>query len=118
MQRNGLLASTMDCTKCDIAMNLNKRKPAIDGYSWRCPTNRNHETSVRKFSYFESSKINIRDGMNFIKAYLDGHTLRKCSSISGLHYRSTAVDWASFCREIFMDYVCNIKETMVFSGTP
>jgi hypothetical protein len=41
--------------------------------------------------------------MMFVKTYLEGHSLYQCR-LSGVHYKSTAIDWGSFVMEIFMDY--------------
>ena len=42
-----------------------------------------------------------------------GQTLWKCSQATGVGYGSTAVDWGSFCRDLFTEYymrnVCDVK---------
>ena len=43
--------------------------------------------------------------MQFIKSFVDGESLQGMASDSGMDYRKSSVDWASFCREIAMEYV-------------
>lgn len=117
LQTHKLLVEDMTCSKCDVPCKLYKRKSVIDGYQFRCTANKNHEISVRRFSFFENSKIGLRDAMNFLRCYMGGANLNQCANQSGLHYTSTAVDWASFIREIMMNYVHNTASNMKLSGT-
>ena len=69
-------------------------------------------------SYFDPFGLPLADVINFIKQYLDGHTLRKAATLTNINYGSTAVDWASYTRDIFMQYVYDevICARMMLSG--
>jgi transposase len=54
--------------------------------------------------------------MQFIKCYLDNGTLLQCTISSGLNYKRTAMDWASYIREIMVDWLYPTYPTLVFSG--
>ena len=43
--------------------------------------------------------------MLFINDYLLGLTQWQCSDRAGMNYSTTAVDWGSFMREAFKEYV-------------
>ena len=43
--------------------------------------------------------------MIFIKYYIEGHTLKQCAIATSMEYKSTAVNWGSFIRELFMEHV-------------
>lgn len=42
--------------------------------------------------------------MVFLKSYLEKSSLAQCAKFSGMAYGSTAVNWASFTRELFKEY--------------
>jgi hypothetical protein len=109
--KHGLLPQNIPCVSksqdahsCSGIMKLFQRSGKSTGYTSRCSKNRNHEVAPRKYSFFESSKLTIQDMMMFVKTYLEGHSLYQCSRLSGVHYKSTAIDLGSFVREIFMEY--------------
>jgi len=71
-----------------------------------------HEISIRRHSFFVKSHLHIPDIINFIITYAEGQSLWKCAQIAGVRYGSTAVDWGSFCRDLFVEYyVTNIQNT-------
>ena len=72
--------------------------------------------SLRCYSFFDRSNITIQDAMVFIKSYLDKMTLLQCSIFSGISYRSTAVNWASFLRELFKEHFFIHTRHRVLSG--
>ena len=88
---------------CGRPCNLQKRSKKIDGFVWRCQDN--HETSIRHGSFFASSKHAIPDVMVFLKNFLDSMSLRKCASFSNIAYKSTAVYWGQYVRDLFVQYV-------------
>ena len=90
--KNGLIASELECPTCGGQMKLARRGSKATGFSFRCNTNKTHEVASRKFSFFENSKLTIQDIMVFVKSYLEGHTLFMTSKLSGVNYKSTAVD--------------------------
>ncbi|XP_045206192.2 uncharacterized protein LOC123558376 [Mercenaria mercenaria] len=85
-------------------MRVSQRAGRISGATLRCNKNRNHEIAIRTYSFFEASKLCNQDIFMFIKCYLDGLSLSQTSSFTGVHYKSTAVDWASFVRELFKEH--------------
>ena len=87
MRKHNLLTSYVKCEKCQTFCNLNSRKGKLGGESFRCPKNRNHEYSTRKYSFFERSKLNNRDIMVFIRSYLYRESLYRCSVSSGMDYK-------------------------------
>ena len=117
---NRLLASTIKCRskvktgqnddgtaiyeECGGDMFVKERAGKPGSSTFRCINNRNHEKGIRAYSFFEKAHITIPDIMLFIKSYLDKLTLRQCSIFSGISYRSTAVNWGCFMRELFKDH--------------
>jgi len=115
LQNNNLLASSMKCDKCHEDCTMNARKKTIDGYSWRCKNR--HEISLRRYSFFSQSHLYLPDIINFILNYADGYSLWKCANNSAVAYGNTAVDWVSFCRDLFIQYYCESIRPVKFSGT-
>ena len=54
--------------------------------------------------------------MIFIKYYLEGHTLHQCALSTGMDYKHTAVNWASYIRELFCQFVFDTYNMMNFEG--
>ncbi|CAG2198649.1 unnamed protein product [Mytilus edulis] len=75
-----------------------------------------HEYGMRKYSFFEGSSFNIRDIIVFIKYYLECHTLLQCSKSANMDYKNTSVNWASYIRELFCQYVSTIYDYTEFEG--
>ncbi len=100
LRRNNLLLNNFQCPKCDRNCNSCVMTRNIDGQTFRCPLAR-HEYSIQKYSFFECSHFEFQDIFQFIKCFLDGVTLRKKETFSGLDYRRTAVDWANFVLDLF-----------------
>ena len=100
MMQQGWFQSEMKCVTCSSECTLGKRMRKLDGYTWRCQNDKNHETSVRKFSV-----ICLTDIIEFTRCFLQYQSLLNCSHNSGLAYKSTCVDWANFHRELFKEYV-------------
>ena len=81
----------------------------MDGEVWRCPFNKNHEISIRDKSYFSRTKTSIQDVLLFVISYIEGNSLHLSAQKAGIQYKSTAVDWASYVREIAVEYVyCSV----------
>ena len=102
LQKVGLLADSVECDRCKVDCRLSVRDRSIDGYVWRCPAR--HEISIRRNSFFAKSHLHIPDIINFVITYAEGQSLWKCAQVSGVGYASTAVDWGSFCRDLFVEY--------------
>ena len=90
---------------CGAPCVLKPHTKAIDGKVWRCLTKPQHETSVRYNAFWSNMKHHIPDVMLFIKNFLDGASLKKCSQFSNIHYNSTAVYWSAYIRDIMVQYV-------------
>jgi len=116
LQDNRLLAASMKCDQCGADCSLNVRSRSIDGYSWRCKSKSRHEMSIRRYSFFSQSHLYIPDIINFICNYADGYSLWKCAANSAVAYGSTAVDWGSFCRDLFMEYFVQTISPVKLSG--
>ena len=71
---------------------------------------------MRKNSFFEGSAYNLRDLMIFLKCYLEGNNLHQCALSTGMDYIHTAVDWASYIRELFYQYVYENYSMTTFEG--
>jgi hypothetical protein len=61
-------------------------------------------TRFPSYSFFERSKLDAKDIMQLIKAYLEGLSLGITSRYAGVSYTGTAVDWGSFIRELMKEY--------------
>jgi len=115
LQECGLLVSCMYCTRCDNHdMRLQKRSSSVDGVSWRC--NHGHEISIRQNSFFEKSHISLRDIMLFVYEFLKHQTLWRTSQQTGFCYKSTAIDWSNFVRDLFRQYTKDVVFNWKFSG--
>ncbi|GFT96460.1 uncharacterized protein TNCV_5021761 [Trichonephila clavipes] len=60
--KEGLIASSYECPKCNEQMGLNERKSVVlDGFEWRCRKKgvNTHDVcrSIRKSSWFSNSKL-------------------------------------------------------------
>ena len=115
MERN-IFASSMKCVCCGLNCKLGKRAKKIDGSTWRCEGNKNHETSVRRYSFLVKSHLRIQDLFQFTRCFLQDMSLKKACSNAGITYRSAGVDWASFHREICKEYVYTTMTNIVFEG--
>jgi hypothetical protein len=102
----GLLGRSRPCERadCDGDMRLARRSGRLLGYTLRCNRSRDHEVSIMKYSFFERSKLDVRDIMQLIKTYLEGLSLGMTSRYAGVSYTGTAVDWGSFIRELMKEY--------------
>lgn len=74
------------------------------GEVFRCEFDRDHTKAIRTYSLFDKAKMPIPDVMVFIKSYLDKSSLLQCSKFAGVAYKTTAVNWASYIRELFKEY--------------
>ena len=111
----GLLAMEVTCLTCGTAAKLRSCDRSSDGYSFRCKGSK-HEYGMRKYSFFEGSAYNIRDLMIFLKQYLEGDSLHQCALATGMDYRHTPVDRASFIKELFCQYVYDKYNMTMFEG--
>lgn len=92
-QKNGLMASSFICERCRTPCRLVQRADRIDGYTWRCRQNSDHEYSVRKYSsFFSRCHFMARDTMLFIKLFLDGLTLLDIAKQTCIHFDYICTD--------------------------
>ena len=104
LMEHNLLAGQVFCDKCDHELaKLVERPEKLDRYSRRCRRGQDFERNIRSLSYFDTFRLPLADVINFIKQCLDGHTLKKAAGLTNIHYKYT-VDWASYIRDIFMQY--------------
>ena len=82
-------------------MNIKVRAERKGGEIFRCSKNRSHVKTILANSFFEKTRLEIQDVVVFIKSYLDKNSLLQCANFSGISYKSTAVNWASYMREMF-----------------
>ena len=83
-RKEGLLATSLPCDKCDGELTLRKRKGFVANESFRCNKNTSHETQTRRYSFFENSKLPVNDIMLFTKSYLENNSLRQCATFAQL----------------------------------
>lgn len=124
LRDKGLLMKEYVCTsksktgiicgrKCKLVERSNK-----DGFSFRCP--KKHEFAIRKNSIFEGSQYSLQELVHFFKLYLDRNLLIKISEMTGMKYKTTAIEWAKLMRRIYKQYVYNHVHGRVYmklSGT-
>ena len=115
LKRQGLLPTRMKCQKCNKTAYLSKRSRNLEGMGWKCKDN--HETTMRRFSFFAKAHFFTQDIINFIVCYITGSSLLHCSKISAFAYKNSAVDWASYVRELFVQWVYEVMRKKVFHGT-
>lgn len=103
---HSLLATIFPCPYdgCEGHRSPKLMARASGGSIYRCSRNRDHTSAFRIYSFFEKSNLQIQDIMLFIKSYLDTCSLAQCARFLGMSYGSTAVNWASFVREMFKEY--------------
>lgn len=119
LRMHGLLATTIPCNTegCEGRMFLKSSSRSVGGTVFRCTVNRLHTRACRANSFFERSNLTIQDIFLFIKSYLDGSSLSQCARFSGVAYKSTAVNWGSFIRELFKEFFELRIKTKKLTGT-
>lgn len=83
---------------------------------FRCNGNKQHKMSSRLYSFFDRSNLVLQDIILFIRSYLEKNSLAQCARFSGMAYKSTAVNWACFMREVFKEYFHNTLRNVKFQG--
>ena len=73
---------------------------------------------MRKYSFFQGFSYVWHSWINtfHIFFYLNGHTLHQSASSAGMEYHHTSVNWASYVREIFCEFVYSTYKDIVFDG--
>lgn len=117
-RQNGLLATSFPChvDNCTGEMALAALSRAPGGAIFRCTVNRRHTKSSRSHSFIDKSNLVLQDIILFIKSYLEKNSLAQCARFTGMAYRSTAVNWASFMREVFKEYFNNTLRNVKLQG--
>jgi hypothetical protein len=102
LQYNGFLMSDPPCPKCNCVMKLNKRTKNVDNFVWRCNKCKNNpEMSLRKNSFFRNSHFYLQDIFNFMHSYIRSSSLKYAAKISGMAYKSSAIDWSNYVHRKF-----------------
>ncbi|GFX52986.1 uncharacterized protein TNCV_3228541 [Trichonephila clavipes] len=75
--KEGLIASSYECPKCNEQMGLNERKSVVlDGFEWRCRKKgvNTHDVcrSIRKNSWFSNIALSLSSLLNYLRAFGDG----------------------------------------------
>ena len=117
LRNSKLLMDNPKCNICNEECSIYKRLRNIDGASFRCKTHKNKEISIRKHSFFESTKYSIQDIMTYIVEYLLDSNMKKAALRAGITYGHTTCDYSSKIREIFMQYVWDVLKHTKLSGT-
>ena len=103
LMTTGLLKDHVTCRSCNRVCNLQKKSNRIDGMVWCCTSCGSKPTqSVRNYSFFSNSHLHLEDIFVFIYNHITGPSLKYCSMVSGMHYKSTAIDWGNFVRDIMV----------------
>ena len=113
LQKESLLVDIIRCERYDDDCHLGVQERVIGGFVWHCRSR--HEISIRRHSIFSKSPFHLQD-INFVITYAEGQSLWKCSEAAGIGYGSTAVDWGSFCRDLFMEYYVREIRDVKLSG--
>ena len=100
MMSKGLLPSSMICQQCRKPCQMKENKSKVDKFFWRCrighgtkdrpsPNAKLPEFSrtVKHLSFFEKFRLPHQDVLNFIKQYLDKHSLLKCAIFANVDYQ-------------------------------
>ena len=73
--------------------------------TWRCPTKKGCEYTVRTNSFFYNVKYTIQDILTFIRTFALGTSLKVMCGESGVYYEHSGCDNANFIRDLFRRYV-------------
>ena len=113
----GLLKDHVTCKSCNRACNLQKKSDRINGMIWCCTSCASKPTqSVRNCSFFSNSHLHLEVILIFIYTYMTGLSFKYCSTVSGMHYKNTALDCGNFVRDIMVEFVYRIVMKTKFSG--
>ena len=116
MKNKGLLASRMDCTKCNngTAMVLTEQTEqggSKDGYTWRSPQCYTMKT-IRAGSFFAKSKLPLNKWIFLL--YLWSLDVGVCTAaLQAEISQVTAVDVYQFCRDVCSTRLINDGPTML-----
>lgn len=103
-QSKGLIPFTMHCEKCLSNMDLVRTTKTSFSFRWRCKRPCRVELSIRKNTFFENSKLPIKEILFFIYFWAyDECSVKKIKR--ELSWQTEAiVNWRSYMREI-----CGLK---------
>lgn len=111
-----------NCFKCGGSMKIGNDNSRMDGFRWRCDNTtakyskgkrEKCETFVefRCNTFFARSKLPIFKILGFVNLWVDNASLSIISKQLDIDL-GTAVDWASFCREVVLDSFIINKEKL------
>lgn len=101
MLKYGFLNNNPSCEKCGRNCRLIERKNKKDGLMWICTggTLCRAEFSIRKGSFFSRMKMPLKQCFKFLYLWNRGHKLKDLMHETDIKGK-TAVDYASFCRDV------------------
>ncbi|XP_042222127.1 uncharacterized protein LOC121866481 isoform X1 [Homarus americanus] len=112
-----LLTKTVNCTSCGSVIELNSK------YQFRCNKvvrlkhGKAYRKRVCKFrvtglkdTFFERSKISLKDILYLMYLFIDNRTTIKTASFETKLSPATIIDWYSFMRDIIINY-CETKSS-------
>lgn len=101
---------------CNLTMQLKPRSGVVDKFAFRCRLCKKFQ-SIRIGSYFENSKLSLHQCLMLIVFYCEKLTNQNflCKILKISSY-STIVDWKSFIRDVFIDWVLENSEKIGAPG--
>ena len=101
LQERGLLASDMNCHKCQTPMKLvNRAAEKCDKCAWKCPKKSCRAlTTVRKGSWFYGMKLPLQKIVLIIHQW-SGHTPLNITAQNASVSRSTIVQLFQYLRDV------------------
>ena len=105
LQREGLLRIHVFCTRCPARVSLNNRKSNRDGCSYRCGGLKKHEITVREGTLFKAFRYSLPDVLCFMRSYLMGLTIQRCSKEVRISYNTTGIKWALLIRNVMQEVI-------------
>ena len=101
LQRRNLLASTVDCSKCNTTCRLVPRK---DSHAWRCPRKGCQAVvSIGDDSFFSGSHLKLNEILSITYWWSRKTTVNTVIHETG-HSSKSIVDWYNFHRDVCAQY--------------
>ena len=99
LRSHKLLARTLECEKCEVPLKTRKYERCLDKCTFYCIKCKKMK-SIRASSFFEKSKINLKDVLIIIYLWSTGVPAFICQRQLPEISHKTINDWYSFCRDI------------------
>lgn len=108
-----VLAKEKKCV-CGTEMEISPRSDVSDGYRWRCPDCKKC-VSVRKGSFFEKSKISLRQWILLLHWWARQYPVTDAGPDVGVT-EPTAIQVYSYFRDVCSHRLCNIDPPIKLGG--